>query len=466
MKILEELDKILKEFASVFHRESAFEWFVVVVVAFLLRTDPCGVTSFIRATGISPGEYHNLLHFFYSTAYSIKEVCMRWLQILLETAPIVKIKGCPVYVIDDIKVAKEGEKMPAVKLQKQESDNNSKPEYIMGHLWNAIGILAQFGTYLFCLPVTLKIHDGYCLSPLVKNSTIQKASCHVLSILNAPFYIIGDAFFTAKDFLANIISHGGHYIGRIRSSTVGYKPLEVQSQIRRRGRPRKKGERVNLKKFFNQPQLFKKISINSRKKTEDILYYSTNLLWYDLEHLVRFVLTIFPDGKESILISTDTSLSPEQIITAYQWRFRIESSFKALVHLICGFAYHFWLKSMDKIKRENKEQYLHRADDSYRTSFLRKIEAYERFVNIGAIALGILQLISLRFSSYIWNHFPLWLRTTNKYEPPSELVVRITLRYLLFKNFLKSKPRLLFSKIIGRKQSRKYTPSDFLISAA
>jgi hypothetical protein len=75
--------------------------------------------------------------------------------------------------------------------------------------------------------------------------------------------------------------------------------------------------------------------------------------------------------------------------------------FKSLVQVLFGFCYRFWMKAMPKRKRTAKSLYLHRATETYRRSVRRKLEAYEKFVNIAAIDLGILQLVSLRYAQHI-----------------------------------------------------------------
>jgi len=83
---------------------------------------------------------------------------------------------------------------------------------------------------------------------------------------------------------------------------------------------------------------------------------------------------------------------------------------------------------MAKRQRGSGDQYLHRADADYRQQVYRKIEAYERFVNISAIGLGILQILAISHAKQVWAHFPLWLRTLPKHQCPSENVVRLTLQ--------------------------------------
>lgn len=55
-----------------------------------------------------------------------------------------------------------------------------------------------------------------------------------------------------------------------------------------------------------------------------------------------------------------------------------------------------------------------------------KVEAFERFVNLNAIAIGLLQVLALELPQQIWQHFPLWLRTLPKHGYPSEQIVRLS----------------------------------------
>ena len=74
--------------------------------------------------------------------------------------------GMTVWVGDGLKAPKEGRKMPAVKKLHQQSANNSKPEYIFGHSFQAIGLLVTdvLGT-VFAVPVSSRIHEEVAPGP-------------------------------------------------------------------------------------------------------------------------------------------------------------------------------------------------------------------------------------------------------------------------------------------------------------
>ena len=64
----------------------------------------------------------------------IDRVSALWTAVVPRLFPNpLRVNGRRVLVPDGIKVGKSGKKMPGVKLLHQESDSNTKPEYIMGH---------------------------------------------------------------------------------------------------------------------------------------------------------------------------------------------------------------------------------------------------------------------------------------------------------------------------------------------
>ncbi len=50
--------------------------------------------------------------------------------------------------------------MPGVKKLFQESEDSSKPEYIFGHMFGGLGILAGSLSKWFCIPLRFNIQDG------------------------------------------------------------------------------------------------------------------------------------------------------------------------------------------------------------------------------------------------------------------------------------------------------------------
>ncbi|NJM58531.1 MAG: hypothetical protein HC857_15465, partial [Synechococcales cyanobacterium RU_4_20] len=88
-----------------------------------------------------------------------------------------------------------------------------------------------------------------------------------------------------------------------------------------------------------------------------------------------------------------------------------------------------------------------------------KVEAFERFVNLSAIALGILQVLSLEMSQTGWRHFPVWFRTLPSHGYPTEQVVRISLQHLQLTVLANSRQGLLLHQLLAQKNPRSRAPS-------
>ena len=126
-------------------RSATFLWLVVVLAALCLRPDLAGVTSLVRALGLSEASYYCLLHFFHSPALDLELLTRLWQQTLqrLFRRSLVRVNGRAVALVDGLKRPKEGKKMPGVKSLHQESRCNAKASFIMGHSLQAVAVLAH-----------------------------------------------------------------------------------------------------------------------------------------------------------------------------------------------------------------------------------------------------------------------------------------------------------------------------------
>jgi hypothetical protein len=114
-----------------FSRLQTFLWFATAVAGFTARTDMLGVTSIVRALNLDARCYNALRDSFHSPAVKLDRLTALWTQLVLRLFPqTLRVNGRCILVGDGIKVAKCGRKMPGVKLLHQQSESNTKPEYI------------------------------------------------------------------------------------------------------------------------------------------------------------------------------------------------------------------------------------------------------------------------------------------------------------------------------------------------
>jgi len=157
-------------------------------------------------------------------------------------------------------------------------------------------------------------------------------------------------------------------------------------------------------------------------------YLNHDMLWRPLGQLVRFVWVSHPTRGNLVLLCTDLTLAPLEIIRLYGWRFKIEVSFKQAIHTVGAYAYHFWMQDMNPIHRGSGRQYVQRKSELYREHVRRKLAAYERHIQLGLIAQGLLQHLALSFRRVAWFNFHSYIRTASPQKPPSEWVVSHALR--------------------------------------
>jgi hypothetical protein len=144
-----------------FARYQTFLWFCVCVMGLTVRNDKLGVTSVVRALGLDSRYYYNLLDNFHSTGIKLDQLSAIWTQTVMRIFPEpIRVNGRRVLVGDGIKVGKQGRKMPGVKLLHQESESNTKAEYIMGHSFQAVAMLVQAAHSVFAVPLAARIHEG------------------------------------------------------------------------------------------------------------------------------------------------------------------------------------------------------------------------------------------------------------------------------------------------------------------
>jgi DDE superfamily endonuclease len=453
MKLYQRIEQILHQFRPVFSREAPFEWFVLLIWGVVLSPQPPAVTSYLNALGLGEGYYHQALHWFYSSAFCVDTLCAEWGKWLSDHAFVERLRGQRLYVGDGIKVGKEGRKMPGVKGLHQESSDVSKPEWIRGHYFSALGLLLGSGAAFFVVPIVFKLHDGIAAQAveLQELTLVDKMAALCVTTMSRGSYGVLDAYYASAKVLQPFRAHGLHLISRVRISTVACAAFSPLPGKRGRGRPRKWGSKIPLQDLFATKEACLQAVVWLYGQPTTVYYQCFQLFWDSPDAEVLFVLTQLPDGKRMILLSSDVKLSADQVIEAYAKRFKIEVCFRTFVLLLGGFAYQFWLKLMDKTTQFPPNLCLADYEPAEQDQIQQKVEAFERFVNLNAIALGILQILALELPQSIWNNFPRWFRTLPEHGYPTEQIVRLTLQHQQPMIFAKSRPTLLLHQLLADK---------------
>jgi hypothetical protein len=461
----------LSSFRCVFSRQVPWMLFCLVVLGLIGCEHLIGVSSLCRFWGLEESGYHALLHFFRSHAWSLSGLVLQWGSFVLCQNVVVKTGERVVVFGDHTLVAKDGRRMPAVVTLHQESETQTKPSYFRGHCWGAIGLLIGSVRAAFCLPIDLRIHQGHThlaqtdakepMGDRLVQMAIEFSLNHDLAGV-----LILDAFFpsaavfnlaasvwsiTLKQPLLTLII-------RAKSNCVAYcEPMH--SERRRPGRPRKYGEKVHLMELFDHTHCFSKATCRVYGRVEQISIMAVNLLWEPTDSLIRFVLARTSRGP-IILMCSDLSQDPVLALELYCSRVRIEIMFDMLKNLIFAFSYRFWSKHLPRHSRKPKKNSNLEASSPQSLPTVKECwDAYERFVMLGAISLGLLQLIAIKFTHSVWSHHEAFMRTRSR-GIPSERTVKSVIATLLLKDLHSLAPHAMLRKTQRRFGSKQPLPSN------
>jgi hypothetical protein len=468
---------LLRTFRKTFPRSATFAWFVVAIFGFIVRLDHHGVSSSIRWLRLLPGTYEGFLAFFRSGALKIDKIVAHWLKLVVQQGAARTRGGAFILIGDGIKITKEAKFMPGVKKLHQESENSSKAPWIFGHHFGVLGMLVANKNKAFCVPVMAELHEGaealrqlqgkdsnkedagkITVVTLMANLTkdiVGKLKEPCVAVLDA-YFAVGPAFTIAKTLLGSKGERLLHIITRAKSNIVarGEKPQAYGG----RGRPRQYGKRIKLNELFTtRADDFSTVTVNTYGETKKLEILCLDLVWQAIGEKLRFVL-IKDDASTFILICSDLSMSPEEIVELYAWRFKIEVTFKMVKHIIGGLYYHFWTKAWpESVAKALTVADLEHMNEKSKKLIAGAMNAIEGFVNIALIATGLLQILALQHTERILQLHHWWMRTYPR-DVPSEEMVKTVIQHEFYHNFRKFKHTAIY-RIIQNKRNKNKTES-------
>jgi hypothetical protein len=470
-----QLGIILMTFRETFPRGATFFWFVVAVSGFIIRLDHHGVSSSVRWLGVRSDLYETFLAFFRSGAVKLDNVMRHWQLLVTNRYAVRTQSGALVLLGDGIKAAKEAEYMPGVKKLHQESENSGKAPWIFGHHFGVVGILAGGMEKLFCIPAAAELHEGAtALRKLqgkeapkvngVEKSTVTTLMAKLLgtvaSNISEPCIAVLDAYFAVTPVFAiakSLCRKDGerllHIITRAKSNVVARE--QHPAAYCGRGRPPKYGNKVWLTKLFvSRAEDFSDVVVSVYGETKVLSILCLDLVWNDT---LRFVLV--KDGTEKfILICSDLAMAPEEIVSLYSKRFKIEITFKMFKHVIGGFCYHFWTKAW-QVPKDQPLTIEQLADIPKKKQRLLAdaMNAVEAFVNCALIAVGTLQMLAIEHANEIKKRHGWWMRTYSS-EVPSEEMVKRVIQHEFYHNFRKFKHTAIYRIIQDKRMQSTAVP--------
>jgi len=291
MKLWHSWYQIAASLRPAFPRVRTYLWFLSAAAGFCVRFDLLGVTSFVRALGLHEKCYDRLLDMFHSTGLDFKALRKLWVEAALKFAAglLWQVNGRLVVGGDGVKNPKSGKKMPGVKRLHQQSDSNTKPEYIFGHSLQALSLLLVSCGRFFAVPLRIEIHEDTVFSNRCRKTLLDR----MLEMLDAlglgrPIYLVVDAYYGSRKMILGLLERNSHLIKRMKSNAVAYrKPVQSTN---RRGRPRIYGEKIRLTELFATGEGWKAAAVELYGKMENLEYLALPLLRKPAGREVLFVL--------------------------------------------------------------------------------------------------------------------------------------------------------------------------------
>src|ERR1039458_4904284 len=176
--------------------------------------------------------------------------------------------------------------------------------------------------------------------------------------IQEPFYFVADAYYATGNIVRGVLAPVRHLVTRAKINSVAFFPATPpppQHRPRPKGRPAKYGKKIKVAALLKQTcQLQQAPSPVYGEKGVILRFRAADLLWRPVGILVRFVVVLHPQRGAILLMCTDLTLAPLDIIGIYGLRFKIEVSFKQALRGVGAYAYHFWMAAIDADRKSTR----------------------------------------------------------------------------------------------------------------
>jgi hypothetical protein len=305
----------------------------------LMGLEKEGFVTNVYLSSNSKTHWTNFHRFLSRYQWSTVEVSRRLLWLLLKVLKLAN--ECErlelIGALDDTPIEKHGPKFFGVGWH-HKPHNNKKEKRIWANCWVCFGLLFQFGTSWLFFPISalLYVRKKY-IKVTSEFKTKLELGKQIIENLELPDWIhltlITDGFYgPKKNFTLKLLEKGIDALSRLRIDAAIYEP-PPQKKTKKRGRPRKYGDRLYIKQLAAGANFFTptEITIYGKKKIVDLGSKLVKIRGWD--KLVLLVITRDVNNKPIALFSTNILLSPARVLQLYSARWKIELAFRELKQL-------------------------------------------------------------------------------------------------------------------------------------
>lgn len=312
----------------------SFDRFVTLMTGWILCISKHTVTGVIGAAGVVGKREHGGFHRFFNTAsWNVDDVglaLMALIVTLLSDNDTVRL------TIDDTLARHTGKHIAAGAMHRDPLlSTGKKPFFHFGHQWVVLSVVLAFPWgKVFSLPVLVRLYRTEKLNKKLGRPHQKKTDlgAHMIGLVaetfaNRTFLVIGDNGYVNRSVIrplpANI-----HFMGRGRMDAALY----ARPNRNKKGRPSVRGQRVASPQWRAKHNRWKTVEacIYGRKCKVQVQVFDA--LWYIVgyDRMLGFVLIRDWPGhkKDDVLVTTDLSMTAEQVIENYCARWSLEETFE------------------------------------------------------------------------------------------------------------------------------------------
>ena len=312
MDLLFCLGDILSDFRHLFNQQN-FALFQAFIVGFIANRGNATLTELYRCSA-SETKYWSFPKFLSRgkwCADAIAAVLIRRIQGLFEDW---------VYVYDETKALKTGNSQWGLHFFRNHSYQKrrvNQSKFHFGHEFGALGLLCATSTDWQFFPVWVKL----ILPQTIRDKTdaVLQRICSKI----APGLIIFDRGFARRKVFTLALRFGHHILCRAKSNAVFYR-LPKQPKRRGRGRPRKYGDRLDIRRLR-----YKEMTIDAKSYSITSKIVRTKMCDADVRLVViRKRPKISQPYRYFSVFTTDLTLEIPRIVEYYRQRWQIETAFR------------------------------------------------------------------------------------------------------------------------------------------
>lgn len=324
-----EWEVLLAPFQSCFTRPG-YRYFCAFVQVFARLDGRLWVTQVILS-GLLDRHFTSFYRFLREGAWGTEAVAE---EIWKQCAGVCATAGRRVFVaVDDTVCRKQGEHFFGLGVHHDPMNKDSKERLSRGHCFVCLAAVGRQGAQAVALFVSCALYRqaSSCSEAHPFRTKLQLAAERLLALsvpAGTSVLAVADGAYAKRAFVKTVCETGRQVISRLRSDAVFY-DLPPARRKGQKGAPRKYGRKGKARDWADLPQGWRGVTLLLYGQGTTLSVKTRVVLLRSLGVKARLVAVNWKrKGKVVFLFSTDTTLTPEEIVHAYCARFAIETGFR------------------------------------------------------------------------------------------------------------------------------------------